>query len=180
VGGTYYDKATYPNITGYHISVHKTCVDHLHLIAAGEKVSILYDSTDNTSVPVYKYLRANTDRKTLHFWSLDQLQDDPTLIDDSTFMLIPNADFYNNRATIVDLVEGRLSNPANNVYAIYPEREYKDEHAKKHGKGSQGRITVHGHDVTHTYGKAALLTNGILAAPVGAALPAMEEAKTDP
>ena len=108
MGGTCYDNTdltdpTLRIITGFHISVQKTCVDQLHLVAAGETVSILYDSTDKTSVPVYNYLRGNTDRKTLHFWSLDQLTDDPTLIDGSTFMLIPNADFYNHRDTIVDL-----------------------------------------------------------------------------
>jgi hypothetical protein len=90
-------------------------------------------------------------------------------------MLIPNADFYNHRATIVDLVEGRLSNPDNNVYAIYPEREYKEQHAAK----SQNRITVHGHDVQQAYRDAAHLTNKILAAP-HAALDSMKEAKTDP
>jgi hypothetical protein len=79
----------------------------------------------------------------------------------------------------VDLVEGRLSNPDNNVYAIYPEREYKEEHAARHGKDSQNRITVHGHDVKRAYRDAAVLTNKILAAP-GAALPQMKEAKTDP
>jgi hypothetical protein len=183
VGGDFYDHDTYPNITGFHISVQKTCVDQLHLIPAGETVSILYDGTDNTSVPVYKYLRANTDRKTLRLWSLDQLQDDPTRIDGTTFMLIPNADFYNNRATIVGLVEGRFNTAGTNVYAIYPEREYKD----LHGKGSQVRITVHGHDVTQTYRAAARLTGAIWRGEVGIGLPLpakplpqMVEGKTDP
>ena len=158
----------------------KTCVDQLHLIAAGATVSILYDSSDDTSVLVHNYLRANMDRKTLNFYSKAQLQANPAFIDNTTFMLIPNADFYNDRVAIVGLVEGRLNTPGTNAYAIYPEREYKAEHAK-HGAGSQPRITVHGHHVTDTYGDAARLTGRILRNEVRVGtLPQMVEAKTDP
>jgi hypothetical protein len=179
MGGTDYGN-TYNNITGFHIDVLKTCIHQLHLIAAGAKVSILYDSSDDTSKPVHDYLQANTDRKTLHFYSKTDLAGDSTIIDGSTFMLIPNADFYNDRATIVGLVEGRLSDATKNVYAIYPEREYQEEHAK-HGMGSKTRITVHGHHVKHTYRDAADLTGRILRNEVHVGtLPKMVEAKTDP
>jgi hypothetical protein len=180
VGGTYYDNSTstYNNTTGFHISVLQTCIDHLHLIAAGEEVSILYDSTDATSVPVYIYLGHNMDRKTLIFYSKTDLAGDPTIIDNSTFMLIPNADFYNDRVAIVGFVQGRLGTASNNVYAIYPEREYKVQH----GLGShQKRITVHGHDVTQIYKDAARLTGRILRNEVRVGtLPQMVEGKTDP
>ena len=77
-------------------------------------------------------------------------------------------------------MEGRLGNSANNVYAISPQREYKEQHKAKHGKGSQqDRITVHGHDVQQPIRDAAHLTLKILAAP-HAALDPMKEAKTDP
>lgn len=180
VGGTYYDNSTstYNNTTGFHISVKQTCIEQLHLIPAGETVNILYDSSDTTSVPVHDYLIRNMDRKTLKFLSKTDLSGDPTIIDDSTFMLIPNADFYNDRVAIVGYVQGRLGTAGNNVYAIYPEREYKDQH----GPGShQARITVHGHDVTQIYKDAADLTGRILGKEVSVGtLPQMVEGKKDP
>jgi hypothetical protein len=177
VGGTYYDNTTYNNITGFHISVRQTCIDQLHAIAAGAKVSVLYDSSDDTSRPVHDYLQTHPDGKHLTFYSKGDLVANPARIDQGTFMLIPNADFYNDRTTIVSLVEGRFNTPGTNVYAVYPEHEYKDLHVA----GNKDRVTVRGHHVPHTYRKAARLTGRIWRREVSVGtLPQMVEAEKEP
>lgn len=179
VGGIDYDNTTaaYRNITGFQIDVQKTCVDQLSAIAAGTTVSILCDTSDATSRPVKLHLERNTPGKTLRFYSMDELQANAACIDQSTFMLIPNADFYNHRATIVGYVEGRFNTPGTNVYAVYPEHEYKD----LHGPGNKARVTLHGHHVPNTYRKAARLTGRIWRGEVSVGtLPRMVEADKEP
>jgi hypothetical protein len=177
VGGTDYG-SMYNNVTGYQINAQQTCAQQLGTTPAGSTVSILYDNTNDPSVPIHDYLAANAAGRTLHFYSVAQLTANPALIDNSTFMLIPNAGFYNARTIIAPLVDGRLSVLAHNVRAVYPEREYKNAHPNT----SWGRIKVYGHLVAFTYRKAAHLTDKILRGKYSVSagtLPAMEEADKD-
>lgn len=67
------------------------------------------------------------------------------------FMLIPNGMFWNNRSTIAQIVDDA------NVPAIYPEREYKNEH-RKH----KNLVIVHGHNIPNTFRWAARHVDCIL------------------
>jgi hypothetical protein len=177
VGGNDYG-SMYDNVTGFQINVQQTSAQQLGTTPAGGTVSILYDATDDTSVPVYNYLTTNPAGRHLNFYSLAQLTANPAIIDNSTFMLIPNAGFYNARIAITRLVDSRLSVPANNVRAVYPEREYKNAHRRR----NWGRIRVYGHLVAFTYRKAAHLTDKILRrkfSVTAGTLPPMEVAEKD-
>ena len=140
VGGNDYG-SMYDNVTGFQISVLQTSVQQLATTPAGGTVSILYDDTDATSVPVHDYLYTNPAGRNLYFYSQADLIADPTIIDNSTFMLIPNAGFYNARVAITTAVYSRLSVPAHNVTAEYPEREYKNAHLRRNGAGSGFTVT---------------------------------------
>jgi hypothetical protein len=164
-----------PNITGFFIDSLATCIEQLAAIT-DPTACILYDNTNAPSVAIRGYLAANPAGKAL-IW-ITTLPFDPALIvDNSTFMLIPNATFYNARATIVPLVHGRVQHGVN-VHAVYPEREYKHGH----GPAFWGRIRVHGHAVQFTYRQAAHLVDKILrgrVSVVAGTLPAMQEAEKD-
>jgi hypothetical protein len=176
VGGSRFGN---PNITGFYIDTLTTCIDQLAAITDPD-VCILYDNTplpSNPSIAIQAYLAANPAGKTLH-WLTPPLNA-ALILDNSTFMLIPNATFYNKRATdIVPGVDGRINTPGAHVHAVYPEREYK--HAHPHGRWN--RIRVHGHHVQFTYRQAAHLTDKILRGKYVVAagtLPAMQEAEKD-
>jgi len=72
----------------------------------------------------------------------------------TSFMLIPNALFYDQCDDIANKVE-----QANIPYAIYPEREYKNAHSNKNGK------QVHGHKIGLTFGLAAYYVDSLLNDP---------------
>lgn len=171
VGGSRYTGI--PNVTGFYIDALGTCIDHLGVITT-PNVSILYDATNLPSVDVHNYLVANTPAgKTLIFVTLAALIATPNVIDNSTFMLVPNAEFYNRRADIANAVHSRPGVPA-----IYPEREYK----KAHPNASKGRVIVRGHHVPFAFRQAAHLADKILRGEVSVAagtLPPMQEAEKD-
>jgi hypothetical protein len=166
------------NVTGFHNNTLQTCIEQLAEIATGATVSILYDDTNASSVSIQAYLAAHPAGKNLRFYTVAQLTANPTLIDNSTVMLIPAPTLYNARAAIKTLVHGRLSVPGRNVYAVYPEREYKNAHPMR----SRHRIKVHGHLAAFTFRKAAHLAERILRGRYSVAarnLPAMQEAEQD-
>jgi hypothetical protein len=169
VGGTRYTGIT--NVTGFYIDAQKTCIDQLAAIAT-PNVSILWDNSNDPSVPIQAYLSTHPAGKALTFLTLAQLTGTPSLIDGSTFMLIPNENFYSSRHAIANAVESR------GVHAVYPEREYRLEYSV----ANRGLVTVHGHQVPFTYIQTAQLADKILRGvfSVGAGtLPPMKEAEKD-
>jgi hypothetical protein len=171
LGGSRFDQ---PNITGFFIDSLATCIEQLAAIT-DPTACILYDNTNTPSVPIYNYLVANPAGKALVWlaWPFAPA----AIVDNSTFMMIPNARFYNARAAIVPVVHGRITGGLN-VHAVYPEREYKHGHAY----AVWGRVRVHGHHVQLTYRQAAHLADKILrgrASVAAGTLPAMQEAEKD-
>ena len=167
VGGASLDG---PNTTGFYIDTVQTCLDQLAAIAGN--VSILYDPLSNPPESDAHDALAAAGGARVQFWTWAQLTANPRCIDNTTFMLIPNGGFYNNRRDIAHLVEGR------GVPAVYPEREYK----KEHPTASRGRITVHGHHVPFTFIQAAQLTDKILRGEISVTartLPQMQLADQD-
>jgi hypothetical protein len=166
VGGADYPGINY--ITGFYIDAQGTCVEQLNSTTT-QVVSILWDSSDTRSSAIKTYLDAHPAGKILNWVSLAQLARSPSIIDNSTFMLIPNANFYNRRHAIAKAVESR------GVPAIYHEREYRNEHPQ----ASRAHINVHGHHVPFTFRQAAQLTGKILHGMAVGALPAMNKAQKD-
>jgi hypothetical protein len=76
-----------------------------------------------------------------------------TRITDKTFMVIPNAMYYQHCADIAKMVDAS----PNVKWVYYPEREYKDA-IKTTGQNRQ----VHGHDIPGTFQDAADVVNGVL------------------
>jgi hypothetical protein len=74
----------------------------------------------------------------------------------TSFMLIPNAVFYDRCGDIAKTVED-----ANIQNAIYPEREYKNAHSKPKINGKK----VHGHKIALTFGLAAYYVDSLLNDP---------------
>jgi hypothetical protein len=168
VGGADYSGINY--ITGFYINAQSTCVDQLNSTTT-QIVSILWDSSDTRSLAIKNYLDAHHPAGKILTWvSLAQLYRSPSIIDNSTFMLIPNANFYSKRQAIAKAVESR------SVPAIYHEREYRNEHPQ----ASRARINVHGHHVPFTFRQAAQLTGKILQGMLAVGtLPQMKEAQKD-
>jgi hypothetical protein len=159
------------NLTGYYINTEVTCVNQLQTILAIATATILWDGTNQALHDELDGV-ARTAGKNNNWVTLAQLTADPTVVvANSIFMLIPNATFYINRRAIARAVDSQ------NVYAVYPEREYRWEHPHHPDK-----VKVLGHHVPFTFRRAALLTDQIFRNVVSVAagnLPAMQEAEKD-
>lgn len=169
VGGTQYMGIR--NVTGFYIDTLQTCIDQLGAIPTNN-VSIMWDSSNDPSGPIQTYLHDNPAGHAITFLTLHDLITTPGMIDNSTFMLIPNEDFYKKRNQITTKVLHQ------GVPAVYPEREYRQEYPP----ASRGNVTVLGHQVPFTYIQTAQLADKILRGlySVGAGtLPVMLEADKD-
>jgi hypothetical protein len=160
------------NITGFYFDAIQTCEDQLDKLSKNAEVTVLYDSTNPPSKAAWKALSKYAKQK------YPKLKVTPRDVQDlgklklsdinGSFMLIPNAMFYNHCNEIAALVE------QSRVPAIYPEREYKKAHRKTAG------VVVHGHHVPATYRLAANYVDSILAGTLTAKnLPKFREAALD-
>jgi hypothetical protein len=144
-----------PNITGFLIDASKTAQEQFAKLAANyTKVTVLCDNSNPPSNYAYQVVQAYQSvyfsTVNLNSITYQQLQNNIQV----SFMLIPNAYYYNNCGTIAQSVQG--ANGGKGVPAIYPEREYKKAHTNKTG------ISVHGHHVPLTYRWAANYADSIL------------------
>lgn len=176
VGGkNYNDPGPAPaNLTGFHIDALATAKQQLASLPT-QRVTVLYDHYNPPSQPLYDDLATWNNlagpHKNLIPLDIHDLDTFAANQIDGSFMLIPNAMFFNNAAIIAREVRTNLRNHGN-AHAVYPEREYK----KAHGHGKKQRAHVIGHHITFTFRQAAHLANKILLAqPV----PAFGEADTD-
>jgi ABC-type uncharacterized transport system substrate-binding protein len=142
------------NLTGFEISELKTAQEQLKSLST-KKVTVLYDPTN---APFFNKTYEKLERlakelgKTLfpqrvsHPGNLKKIHIEV----DSSFMLLPNAMYYNHCAEIAKVVE------KSRVTAVYPEREYLLAHPLRKG------LSVHGHHVPITYRHAAAYVDSIL------------------
>lgn len=164
------------NVTGFVIDAQQISQAHFAKLATNHAtVTVLYDGTNAPSNDAYTALQAY---KNAYFPGVtinpininNQYPITPNQLNNIqvSFMLIPNANFHHlqNRRVIAQAVGA--------IPAIYPEREYKKEHANKRG------IMVHGHNVAATYRLAGSYADSILDGTMNASsLPPFKEAVTD-
>jgi ABC-type uncharacterized transport system substrate-binding protein len=158
------------NMTGFYLnapSPAKTiCQEQYDLLntSINAPAAVLYDSTNDPGGTILSSLTNYAAAKTLNVvdiagnlgnLTVAALQTpNPGNQPSTSFMLIPNALFYDNCDSIATVVE-----QANLQNAIYPEREYKNAHSNKNGK------RVHGHKVALTFGLAAYYVDSLLNDP---------------
>ena len=130
-----------PNITGFHLNVHKMCMDQLddllNLKPCPATVTVLvYD----TGHPIIGELRTHAAGRTIINPLPASLPSDLTAAKFSavvdSFMVIPNGMYFNNHPTIANLMDGK------NVPKNYPEREYYDAHGNKRRVGVRGHLIL--------------------------------------
>jgi hypothetical protein len=160
------------NVTGFYIDALGTSKSQFGKLSTNRTVTVLFDSTNEPpSNTVFQDLQAYA-RSTYPNVTLIPLdRHDPGSVNQNdiqgSFMLIPNALFYNKCNLIARAVERA------DVPAIYPEREYKKRHTNR------GRIKVHGHNIPLTYRLAATYVDSILDGSMTIPLPAIDDAIKD-
>jgi hypothetical protein len=163
------------NVTGFVLnpldSLHpfRTCEEQLQRLVSMSPnamyIAVLYDSTNGYSTtgalaalqalaptlnPPPNIVPIDTSGNLGNF-TVTSLQNNPHPC--TGFMLLPNAQFYENRQSIADVVEDNHS-PV--TFSIYPEREYKKAHSNRTNK------YVHGHHIPMTFRRAALYVDSLL------------------
>jgi hypothetical protein len=161
------------NVTGFHIDALGVAQYHLDNVNS-QNVTILFDDTNDPSNPslwVYNHLQAKGKNITplpIKFSNPNGLKTLPVGSRKTSFMLIPNAMYYNHLDDIRAYVDGNVAS----IY--YPEREYKKAHTNIVG------VKLHGHNIQLTYRWAAnyveSILNGSVAVPK---LPPFREAIPD-
>ncbi len=153
VGGTAVPAADHPSLSGFHLRVHDMCLAQLVKLLAVRpqptNVTVLHDSTNTAVEDPIPALRAALPDGGVGMTVIDAKRPDELVTNlrgnvVGSFMLIPNGMFWNNRSTIAKIVDDA------NVPAIYPEREYKNEH-----RNHKDRVIVHGHNIPNTFRWAA-------------------------
>jgi hypothetical protein len=173
------------NMTGFYLNplppANTICQQQYDLLAPTilAPAAVLYDRTnDNHTQDILHSLTGHATAGTLNVVDINGNMANLTpaalignpLIPCTSFMLIPNALFYDKSDDIANTVD-----QANIQNAIYPEREYKNAHSNKNGK------QVLGHKIGLTFGLAAYYVDSLLN---GVTLPSAtlpwQEAITDP
>jgi len=183
-------KLSLPNMTGFYLNAPGAltiCQQQYNrlMTTADAPAAVLYDSMNDPGGTILSSLTTYAAAKTLNIWDIAGNMGNLTVYNlqtvhlrppnvgnkpSTSFMLIPNAVFYDQSDAIATVVEGAgLQN------AIYPEREYKNAHSNKTGK------QVLGHKIGLTFALAAYYVDSLLN---GVTLPSptlpWQEAITDP
>jgi ABC-type uncharacterized transport system substrate-binding protein len=143
------------NLTGFQITEEKTAQEQLDMLTT-KKVTVLYDPTNEPFLDkTYEKLEKQAIKagKTLFPQKVSSPADlkQIQIEDGSSFMLLPNAMYYNHCADIAKIVERKR------VPAVYPEREYL-----LYTHPLQKGVRVHGHHVPIAYRHTAILVDNIL------------------
>jgi hypothetical protein len=151
------------NLTGFSIDAQHISQDQLATLVNTFKattITVLYDHTNypTNPPPILTALLAfattlNPPPTIIQLDMQDVTSIKPTNIQGNGFMLLPNADFYENCKVIAKAVEKA------GVPAVYPEREYKKAHQNK------TNIKVRGHSIQLTFRRAAYFVDSLLDDP---------------
>jgi hypothetical protein len=168
------------NLTGFVINARATALAHLAAPALSTPVAVLYDDTPpatTLSNIIYAALQAAAPAAGKALMPLTArtpavLQTLNLPAGANSFMLIPNAMYYNNCYDVANIVDGRQKADGTPLPIYYPEREYKNAHRTTNG------VTVLGHNVPLTYRLAAIYVDSILDGSL-TTLPAFIEATPD-
>ena len=159
VGG---EKPTAVNHAGFYFDVvemSKKQINKLHDKRMTD-VTILHDTSAKVSPDPYALVKAYAEGKGMKVHEV--LADTPADLQQNlqnkvvgSFMLIPNGMYFNNCEIITKIVDDALTNDVN-LWAVYPEQEYKKAHANK------SRVRYIGHHIPNTFKKAAHHLDDIL------------------
>lgn len=150
-----------PNSTGFHLNVLQMCKKQFNDLKAKNitELTILHDSTSqstNANKP-FPAVKADATAAGITVHEIDAKN--PTELTTKLtppavkggFMLIPNGWFFNppHCKYIADIVDAAMLNDQN-IWAIYPEREYLDAHPNP-----PPQVLIRGHKIKKAYKDAA-------------------------